>query len=157
MLDPPLVSAFHSGFEAEDSTDSGHNIKPNDWKLGQMVSHFMRLVNLDSLQDLNHLEALYTLSREPATSNSGDEKKDNNGLLSMLVTRAMTEDALALAAELATDDEPESEVRRREKEYFDAVGVKRLTIARKLSVAAKINPLFVADRRLWAWVDGLIE
>lgn len=75
----------------------------------------------------------------------------------MLVTRAMTEDALALAAELATDDEPESEVRRREKEYFDAVGVKRLTIARKLSVAAKINPLFVADRRLWAWVDGLIE
>lgn len=68
-----------------------------------------------------------------------------------------THDALALAGELAVDDEPESEIHRREKEYFDAVGAKRLAMARKVALAAKMNPRFVPDGQLWRRVDELME
>lgn len=78
-----------------------------------MVSRFMRLVNLDALQDYHHLEALCALARGPATPRyDGD---DANSLPAILATRATTQEALELADELAADDEPKSEVRRQEK------------------------------------------
>ena len=155
VLDFPLVSAFRSGFETENRKADRCIIESNYWKVGQMVSRFMRLVNLDALQDYDHLEALFALARGPVTP--GDDGNDTNSLPAILETRAMTHDALALAGELALDDEPESEILRREKEYFDAVGAKRLALARKVAFAAKMNPRLVADGRLWRWVDAVME
>lgn len=154
ILDLSLLSAFRSGFETENSEVGRYIIEPNDWKVGQMVSYFMRLVNLDSLQDMNHLEALYALSQENVTHE--DDQNDNNSIPDVLAARAVTEDALALARELAGDDEPESEVHRREQEYFGAVGAKRRALAHKVAFAAKMNPRFVADGRLWRWVDAVV-
>ncbi|SPO07777.1 uncharacterized protein DNG_10472 [Cephalotrichum gorgonifer] len=155
VLDSSLITAFRSGFEAENKKIGRCIIDPGYWKVGQMVSRFMRLVNLDALQDYGHLEALYTLAREPVTSE--DDGDITNSLPAILATRATSHDALALAGELAADDEPESEIRRREKEYFDAVGAKRFALARKVAFAARMNPRFVADGRLWRWLDAVVE
>ncbi|KAK7417589.1 hypothetical protein QQZ08_011570 [Neonectria magnoliae] len=155
VLDLSLVSAFRSGFETQNRKTGSCIIESNYWKVGQMVSRFMRLVNLDALQDYDHLEALCALALGPVTP--GDDRDDTNSLPAILATRATAHDALALAAELAADDEPESEIRRRETEYFDAVGVKRLALARKVAFAAKMNPQFVADGRLWRWIDTVME
>ena len=155
VLDSSLVSAFRSGFETENGKTGSCTIEPSYWKVGEMVSRFMRLVNLDALQDYSHLEALCVLALGPVIP--GDDGEDANSLPAMLATRAAVQDALALADELAADDEPESEILRREKEYFDAVGAKRLALARKVALAAKMNPRFVADGRLWRWIDAAME
>ncbi|KAF4983995.1 hypothetical protein FZEAL_700 [Fusarium zealandicum] len=55
----------------------------------------------------------------------------------------MTHDALLTAGELVVDDEPESEICRREKEYFDTVGAKRLALARKTWYG---NPVYAARK-----------
>jgi hypothetical protein len=155
VLDLSLVSAFRSGFETGCGKAGRCIIEFDLWKVGQMVSHFTRLVNLDALQDYGHLEALWALVWGPGTPR--DDGDDTNSLPAILATRATTRDALDLAGELAADDEPESETSRREKEYFDAVGDKRLALARKVAFAAKMNPRFVADGRLWRWIDAVTE
>lgn len=155
VSDSSLISAFRAGFESENRRIGECVIESNHWKIGQMVARFMRLVNLDALQDYNHLEALHVLAKGSVTP--GDDGDDTNRLPSILAAEAMTRSALALAAELAADDEPESETYRREKEYFDAVGAKRLALAHKVTISAKMNPVFVADRRLWRWVDAVME
>ncbi|RDL37831.1 uncharacterized protein BP5553_05264 [Venustampulla echinocandica] len=155
VLDLSLVSAFRSGFETENRKIGRSIIESNYWKVGQMVSRFMRLVNLDALQDYDHPEALYALVWGAVTP--GDDGDDINNLPAILAKRATSHDAFALASELAADDEPESEIRRREKEYFDEVGGKRLALARKVALAAKMNPRFVADGRLWRWADAVME
>ncbi|KAG9249705.1 uncharacterized protein F5Z01DRAFT_668523 [Emericellopsis atlantica] len=155
VLDLSLANAFRSGFESEDSNADRLIVEPDCWKVAQMVSHYMRLVNLDALQDYGHLETLCVLARRRVSPE--DDDYDINSLPAMMATKATTLEALALASKLAADDEPESETRRREKEYFNAVGSKRLAIARKVALAAKVNPQFVADGRLWRWVDAVIE
>ena len=94
-----------------------------------MVSRFMRLVNLDALQNYDHLKALCALAW--GLMNPGDDKDDGNNLPAILSARATTLDALALAADLASDDEPESRILRHEQEYFGSVGSARLAAARK--------------------------
>lgn len=155
VLDLSLVNAYRSGFEIENRKTGNYAIKSSHWKVGEMIPHFMRLVNLDALQDYNHLKALYVLSQEPLTP--GDDNDDTNSLPVILAARAVTHDAHALADKLAADDESESEVCRREKEYFAAVGVKRLAVAHKVAFVAKMNPRFVADGRLWRWIDAVME
>ncbi|KAK1767706.1 hypothetical protein QBC33DRAFT_585666 [Phialemonium atrogriseum] len=79
-----------------------------------------------------------------------------HSLPAILATRATTQEALELADELAADDEPKSEVRWQEKEYFDAVGAKRLALAHKVTLVAEMNSRFVADGRLWRWIDAVM-
>lgn len=129
-------------------------IEANGWKVGQMVSRFMHLANLDALQDIYHLEVLYALSRQLTTL---EDDKDDNIIPVILATRTISPDALTLADELAADDEPEGTIRRREKEYFDVVCARRLALARKVALAAKMNPQFVADKRLCRWVGTVLE
>lgn len=155
VLDLALAKAFRSGFESENEKIERLIIEPKCWNIGQMVSRFMRMVNLDALQDYHHLETLWVLTLGSVSSRNDDHNIDN--LSAMMEKQAKTQDAVALASELAADDEPESDIRRREKEYFDAVGSKRLAIARKVAFAAKMNPRFVADGRLWRWIDAVME
>ena len=151
VLEPSLASAFRSGFEAENEKLGGSKVEFNSWKAGEMVSRFMRLVNQDTLQDYHHLEALCALALGPVAEDG------NNSLAAILEAQAATPEALTLAEELAADDEPESEVRRLEKEYFDRIGGEKHTIARKVALAASWNPRFVADARLWRWIEAVME
>lgn len=49
VLDLSLESAFRSGFETQNRKTGSCIIESNDWKVGQTVSRFMRLINLDTL------------------------------------------------------------------------------------------------------------
>ena len=121
----------------------------------------MRLVNMDALQDYHHLETLYEPTRDrgnlEANGDDGADRDDLPSLAVALAERARTEDAAALAAQLAADDELESTIRRREKKYFDVMGTARMSLARKVALATEMNPLFVADARLWRWMDEVME
>ncbi|KAL1866069.1 hypothetical protein VTK73DRAFT_4920 [Phialemonium thermophilum] len=156
ILELSTVRAFRSGFEAENTKMGGREIECGCWEACQMVSRFMRVVSLDALQDYDHLEALYALAGRPAAA-SGVDGEDVDSVAAVLARRAESRDALALASELAAEDEPEREVRRREEEYFAAVGAKRLALARQVAFTARMNPRFVADGRLWRWIDQVVE
>ncbi|KAJ4308672.1 hypothetical protein N0V84_011966 [Fusarium piperis] len=155
VSDLSLIGAFRSGFEGENRKIGEYAVESCHWEVSQMIARFIRLVNLDALQDYNHLEALYVLAQGSVTP--GDDGNGTNSLPDILTAQVMARDALLLADKLAADDEPESEICRREKEYFDAVGAQRLALARKVTIAAKMNPGFVADGRLWRWVDAIME
>lgn len=86
VLDLSLVSAFRSGFETEDRKSSRYITESNYWNVGQIVSRFIRLENLDTLQDYNYLEALYALALGPVTPI--DDRDNTNNLPAMLATRS---------------------------------------------------------------------
>ena len=151
VLELSLVAAFRSGFEAENEKLVGRKIECNIWKAGEMVSRFMRLVSQDALQDYHHLEALCALALGPVAEDG------TNSLPAILEAQAATAEARTLAEELAADDEPESEVCRREKEYFDRIDGEKHTIARKVALAASRNPRLVVDARLWRWIEAVME
>ena len=58
-----------------------------------------------------------------------------------------------LAKTLTEDDRPASEIKKDEEDYFRFTGSGREAIARKLTVVAELSEGFVADRRLWQWID----
>jgi hypothetical protein len=86
VLDYSLVSAFRFGFDNENVKLGRCTFEPTSWKIGQMVAHFMRLVNLDSLQDMRHLEAIYALAIP------GRDNDDDYGMLAALATRAKAQE-----------------------------------------------------------------
>ncbi|KAK4452372.1 hypothetical protein QBC34DRAFT_398555 [Podospora aff. communis PSN243] len=157
VLDEPLTNAFRTGFKAENERSSRkHALSPDDWKRGQMISRFMRLVNQDALQDYHHLQALCLLAQ--ARRDEDDQGGiDEPSLATALVTRAAAPNAVALADELAADDEPESDIREREKRYFDVCGAQRRALAQKVALASSMNPRFVADARLWRCMAKVLD
>lgn len=58
-----------------------------------------------------------------------------------------------LAETLAEDGLLASEIKREEEEYFSASNLDREAIARKLTVMANLSQGFVADKRLWRWIE----
>ncbi len=90
ISDLPLQDAFHSGFTSHSATGNGPKPLPQDWKNGAIVTHFLRLVCLDSLQDFHHLEALCGLAL--------DKPFD---LRETLSKRALTAEAVKLQQVLA--------------------------------------------------------
>lgn len=158
MSDSSLVGAFRPGFESE-NRKAGRGIVDRSvvdsdyWEVSKFVSHFMRLVNQDALQDYHHLEALFAL--RPITGE--DDRNDTDTIPAIIAAQAATQEALALLDVLVANDEPESEVRREEKEYFETMDVGKLALAQKVTLAAEMNPRFVADRRLWRWIDAAME
>ncbi|OAA58100.1 Protein kinase-like domain protein [Niveomyces insectorum RCEF 264] len=163
--DADLAAAYRAGFEevlvARNTCGSSSSSRSRDgpplplpgaadWAAGTMTAHLLRLVNLDALQDYHHLEALCALTAARA---GPDASLD---LPHLLAAQADTPDAKDLAALLAEDDEPESEVKRRESAYFEAVGPDRLALARKITSMAERNPGFVADKRLWRHVERIV-
>lgn len=99
MLDLSLVNAFRSGFESENMKIGELIVEPKVWNVAQIISRFMRLVNLDALQDYDHLKTLCVLARESVIH--GDDEDGINSLPAMMTTRATSQDALALASTLA--------------------------------------------------------
>lgn len=71
----------------------------------------------------------------------------------------MLEDNKQLSTKLREDDLSEEDVKQREGDYFgngkDAETDR--AVARKLTVMSEINRGFVADARLWRWIELVFE
>lgn len=149
VTDPALVHAFQSGFEDESVKLGAVSPQPTHWKTGGMLSQLMLLVRLDALQDYHHLEALHELAL-------GCSASEHDSLRARLVGVSTSPELLALAEALKADDEPESQVKRHETQYFNSVGEERFALARKITQLSQHDAFFVADRRrLWTKViDG---
>jgi hypothetical protein len=63
------------------------------------------------------------------------------------------EDFVNLAKILAEDDRLTSEIKKYEEDYFRYSGEGEEAIARKLTIVAELSEGFVADKRLWQWIQ----
>ncbi|PGH07546.1 hypothetical protein AJ80_07992 [Polytolypa hystricis UAMH7299] len=136
--EPSLTSAFRSGF-----TD---RFDPISWRKSRMVWLFMRLVNLDSLQDYSLLAELYALvyGEQSATLSTA--------LNDQYQQQAVTEMQNILSA----DDETATDIERHERAYFSNFSAERYAVARKVNLASTMSRAFVADRRLWQWIESAL-
>ncbi|KAK3169308.1 hypothetical protein OEA41_008691 [Lepraria neglecta] len=149
---PSLTEAFRSGFE-EDQHSFGDGLKIETgrrhavWDNCRKIWLFTRLVNLDSLQDVCHFTELYTLV-------TGKEDVNLPTLLQAIQTQ---EEILHKARSLAAGDESSIDIKRQEIEYFSQVGLTRLALSQKLTLASDISRDFVADQRLWKWLAKAVN
>jgi hypothetical protein len=60
---------------------------------------------------------------------------------------------IELARTLAKDDRLASKIKRDKEDYFRFSGLGREAIARKLTMMAELSDGFVADRKLWRWIE----
>lgn len=142
-LHPCLVHSFEEGFIEGKGGLDGQTVLPFDGS--HNLWHFSRFVNLDSLQDYDHFWRLIQSlipGKDPFTNAESLKNRAEFKNSSEIISRY--------------DTSPE-EVAQNEHQYFSCVGDERLAISRHLSVVAKLNPHFVADRRLWKWVATSIK
>jgi hypothetical protein len=60
---------------------------------------------------------------------------------------------IELGRTLAKDNHSASKIKKDEEDYFRFLGPEREAIARKLTMMAELSEGFVADSRLWQWID----
>lgn len=60
-----------------------------------------------------------------------------------------------MAKSLEADDQPPSVIQKNEKTYFSNVGPERHTLSKKLTLASELSRGFVANRKLWQWVENV--
>lgn len=159
--EPYLDLAFKSGFIA-DRLYEEVKLEPSLWECTRKASLFNRLVLLDGLQDYYYFKELYQSIYKPV-------EKVN---ISALFKTAQKEDRLVeLAEELADDEEWAPEILKDEEDYFAVIGkmekpaggpkeatligIERHAIARKINMVAGLSQDFVADHRLWRWIEEM--
>jgi hypothetical protein len=141
-----FVTAFRAGFMTQ-AAGEGEEIYPSIWDIADKVWHFMRLVNFDALQDCYHFTALYSSVFGNRTANIPTLFRDQHD------NRAVSNMAKILWA----DDQSWSEIKRNEDAYFLAVGCDRHAAARKLTVASELSRVFIADKKLWRWIEDALD
>lgn len=135
-MPPNLAHSFVEGFiggkglggQTDLRFENSHNI----W-------HFSRFVNSDSFYSRWLLELT-------SVAYPGEDPLAN---VECLKSRAKIKTSSEIISRFDTSPE---EVAQNEHQYFSCIGDERLAISRHLSVFEKLNPDFVADRRLWKWV-----
>lgn len=60
-----------------------------------------------------------------------------------------------MAKSLEADDRPPSVIQKNEKAYFSSVGPERHALSKKLTLASVLSRGFVADRKLWRWIENV--
>ncbi|KAF5019493.1 hypothetical protein F66182_8500 [Fusarium sp. NRRL 66182] len=141
-LSPPkesLVVAFRSGF-----CQGGQIVGSEQWRTADKMWRFVRLVRMLSTQDYMHFKTLYELVY----------KKDSHDIPRQFSDRSMQEHGRALLAKLI-EDEPEEEDKNSGNTHMKES--EELTVARKLTLMSELNPNFVADKRLWQWIQNALE
>ncbi|OAR01856.1 hypothetical protein LLEC1_01798, partial [Akanthomyces lecanii] len=147
-VSPPkqLVSAFRCGFCPE------HPVPAGSWRKADMMWYFSRLVRLLSTQDYSLFVALYKLV-------NGMEVEDA-GIPGLFNKLAAEEENRLLLATLRADDYTAAELEREEDAASGCgkadQGDSR-AVARKLTVMAEINRNFVADSKLWRWIERALR
>ena len=150
---PPAESqvvAFRSSFELRVM-----KISPGDWEKADGIRHFSRLVRLLSKQDYVYFKNLY----ETVWKFQEDGLPDPVNYGRLFHERAQQESNKKLLTELREDDDLEEEIEEKEKGtfcYAEKDGSDSLAVARKLTLMAEMNPGFVADGRLWRWIEDAV-
>jgi serine/threonine protein kinase len=145
---PPesLIAAFRSGFE-----QGGQVIRSDEWKRSEKIWRFSRLIRLLSTQDYTLFKVLYELVYE-----SGSED-----IARLMRDESTQKRGMALLAELQQTMEEEEQEEDEQEAGFDENQSSELSsellITRKLTVMAEINPNFVADKRLWRWIQDSLR
>lgn len=144
--EPSLVAAFRAGFV--DQFINNEKMVPHSiWEIADKVWHFSRLINMDALQDYNHFIELYTLTLEHQTAD----------ISTIFREQSETEAVSSMAKMLSSEDQPPNEIKRDEDAYFSAVGVERRALSIKLTIASELNRDFVADTKLWRWIERYLD
>ncbi|KAK7425086.1 hypothetical protein QQZ08_008363 [Neonectria magnoliae] len=147
-LSPPkesLAAAFRSGF-----CQGGQIFEPEQWGKAERMWRFARLVRMLSTQDYNHFKVLYDLVYE----------KDSEDILRMFREQSMQDHGKALMAKLSQGELEEEEGHIEEQEDDEDGHVDESNgpaVARKLTLMSEMNPNFVADKRLWLWIEKALE
>ena len=106
-----------------------------------------------SIRDYYHFEALYALAHRP---DGGEHASvDVPGLFGECGRRSENR---RLLNELREENWSDEYVRKQERAAFGSPPpAERLAVARKLTLVSEMNKGFVADRRLWQWVEKALE
>jgi hypothetical protein len=147
-VDTAMISIFEDSVIRCSSLVNQGVSSPLSWDLAEKSRLFMRLIDLDGLQDYFHLVELYTLVY--TNTNENDVRQQFNTL---------REDDVFIgeAKTLLKDDLPASEIQKKEKEYFAHSQSGAEALARKLTEDADLDREFVADSRLWKQVGEVLK
>ncbi|KAH8730587.1 hypothetical protein GQ44DRAFT_756462 [Phaeosphaeriaceae sp. PMI808] len=133
--EPSLVASFKAGFTKHFETKD-EVIHPSFWEAAEKVWHFIRLVNMDALQDYGHFSELHALL-------VGNLNADIPALFREQYGKKVISET---AKRLAIDDMPQCDMERDEGNYFSNVEPERHGLSRKLTVASELSRRFAADR-----------
>ncbi|KAF5720570.1 RNase H domain-containing protein [Fusarium globosum] len=141
---PSLVAAFRSGFR-----DGGQTLGPQQWERADKLWYFLRLVRMLSTQDYALFKSLFDIVY----------KKTSDDIPQLFHERSMQKSGQALLAKLCQGDSEAEEDEPTQKD--DNNGQKNISlevvVARKLIQMSEMNTNFVADKRLWLWIENVLE
>jgi hypothetical protein len=143
-VDTTLVPSFRVSFI--DNFFQGKDIKLDSefWDSTRRAWLFTRLVTLDGLGDYHYFTELYASVYKP---------QDEINVPKLFKAIQKEEEFVELARMLAEDDRLASEIKRDEEDYFRCSGSGKEAIARKLTMVAELSEGFVADKKLWRWIE----
>ncbi|OAA63421.1 Aminoglycoside phosphotransferase [Niveomyces insectorum RCEF 264] len=126
------------------------------WAAAERVRLFQRLVRFCSVRDYDYLDELFVRldssvsAITPSTSSVADE----------LWRRMQTPQSQPLRAKLQEEDMSPEEIANIEQGYYTEAfwrgETEHLAVARKLALMWHMNPRFVADCRLWRWLNAAL-
>ncbi|KAI9735314.1 MAG: hypothetical protein M1818_006508 [Claussenomyces sp. TS43310] len=170
-MDSTLDSAFRTGLiedhlKGKTTELADAKILAELWEHTRRAWLFTRLVSLDGDRDYYYFKDLYTSVYKPQEEVS----------ISSLFRGAQKEGhLLELAETLADNEEDIPEILKEEEEYFTETGnleiletgmliagqkltgVERRAIARKITMVSELSQNFVADERLWRWIEDMMR
>ena len=147
-----LIAAFRSGFSQRATPGSPKLIHSNLWEISERMWYFSRLVRLLSKNDYKLFQNLFELIYKTRTEGS----RDSGGILLLFHERANQAENKKLLTELQEDDLTAEELEEKERACFPLSRTKdsdAIAVARKLTLMSEMNPGFIADHRLWQWVE----
>ena len=152
QAEAPLIAAFRNGFEEA----AGRQWPgPELWKRADMMWYIQRLVRMVSIHDYYNFEALYKLAWD-----SGAPEGEQVDIPALFVELSQREENKRLLEELREEDWPQEIVEMEERAAFGAdmaACTDRVAVARKLTLMSTMNERFVADRRLWQWLEDALK
>ncbi|KFY41658.1 hypothetical protein V494_02856 [Pseudogymnoascus sp. VKM F-4513 (FW-928)] len=139
---PALASIFQDSFTRSIFPGSDGELNSSLWD----SSCWARLTTLDGLQDYRYFTELYNSIYQA------------DGDIPQLFKEKLKENEFVeLASILAEDDLPASKTRSDEKSYFCMKGSSDEAVARKLTMVSELSQAFVADKRLWRWIEKALD
>ncbi|KAJ3539249.1 hypothetical protein NM208_g5564 [Fusarium decemcellulare] len=142
-----LIAAYRSGF----SQRAPGLLHSDLWLTSERMWYFTRITRLLSKNDHQLFERLFELIYKTSTDDNGRE-----GILWLFHQRANRNENRKLLAELQEADLTSEELQERERACFPpsrTVNSDAIAVARKLTLMSEMNPAFLADHRLWQWVE----
>lgn len=121
---------------------------------------FQLLVRMLSTQDYHDFAALYALAHPRQNGEEGNDQYASS-IATLFAECPQQADNKQLLAELAAGDASPNVVARHERDAFGTLlkesAVEMIAVARKLTAMMEMNETFVADTRLWRWIENVME